>query len=392
MTRLVRHRYEDPLDALWIDVARRVGLRVVRVPDAYASTDGCGTVLLSDAAGFDADDCLAQMILHELCHALVQGPESFSWVDWGLDNEGVRDDAREHACLRLQAALLEPYGLRRVLGPTTDFREFYDALPADPFQERTFDERESIVLARHAWTRRTSPPFEGHLLDGIERTARVLEALDGLDVAPVVTNDSTLLDSATVDSTPLDSTPRASLWKEKTRRTPLHRVGFPLHPDVSSSCSSCAWAVTSRGALRCTQANATTRADAPACERYEPELDCTACGACCREAYDVVLVSKRDPAVALHADLLTPSTTGFDLRRDDGRCNALRGGVELAPVVPAIAGGRQVEDGRRVLPRYMPGHEPFSCSIYETRPRTCRDFTRSSQNCMEARRSVGLSR
>ena len=59
---------------------------------------------------------LAQLILHELCHALVEGPGALNRPDWGLDNESARDVEREHACLRLQARLAQrqrlesPYG------------------------------------------------------------------------------------------------------------------------------------------------------------------------------------------------------------------------------------------------------------------------------------------
>ena len=41
-------------------------------------------------------------------------------------------DPRELACIRLQAHLTEQHGLRDMLGPTSDFRAYWDALPADP--------------------------------------------------------------------------------------------------------------------------------------------------------------------------------------------------------------------------------------------------------------------
>ena len=121
MTREIRRRYEDPLDRIWTEAARRIGLTVARTPDAFATTDGRGALLLGDDASLDADDCLAQMIFHELCHSLVQGPESFERPDWGLENTDPRDLAREHACLRAQAHLAGRWGLRRVLAPTTEF-------------------------------------------------------------------------------------------------------------------------------------------------------------------------------------------------------------------------------------------------------------------------------
>jgi len=93
--RRVTRRYDDPLDRVWLTAAERVGLRVRRSADAFASTDGRGTLIIGSADTLDPDDCLAQMIFHELCHSLVQGPESFAHPDWGLDNEGARDLVRD---------------------------------------------------------------------------------------------------------------------------------------------------------------------------------------------------------------------------------------------------------------------------------------------------------
>jgi len=40
--REVTHRYEDPLDRIWIGCAERIGLVVERDPSAFATTDGRG--------------------------------------------------------------------------------------------------------------------------------------------------------------------------------------------------------------------------------------------------------------------------------------------------------------------------------------------------------------
>ncbi len=66
---------------------------------------------------------------------------------------------------------------------------------------------------------------------------------------------------------------------------------------------------------------------------------------------------KRHPRLIVHRD------TYVELAREGTRCAAL-----------AVA-----------------GHH-YSCEIYADRPRTCRDFTRESANCLDARRRVGLSR
>ncbi|MCB9602100.1 MAG: hypothetical protein H6720_17415 [Sandaracinus sp.] len=171
--REVVRRYVDPLDAVWLRAAADVGLRVERASDAFASTDGHGRMVLGTPETLDADDCLAQMIFHELCHALVQGPESFAWVDWGLDNETDRDVVREHACLRAQAALLDPLDLRVALGPTTDFRAYYDALPANPLE----GDDASVALAKEALARVDTPPWAPHLRRALDATARIVAAV-----------------------------------------------------------------------------------------------------------------------------------------------------------------------------------------------------------------------
>ena len=77
----------------------------------------------------DPDDTLAQILLHELIHHFVQGQPSYSSPDWGLDNTTEKHVVNEHAALLMQAALLDIYGLRNILVPTTDFRSFYERIP-----------------------------------------------------------------------------------------------------------------------------------------------------------------------------------------------------------------------------------------------------------------------
>lgn len=169
-SRTPTHRYVDPLDAVWLAAARRVGLRVERAPEVHAATDGRGTLVIGTPETLDSDDCLAQMIFHELCHSLVQGRASFEAADWGLDNESDRDLVREHACLRLQAALAARHGLRRVLAPTTDHRAFYDALGDDPLAPSGDP---SVVLAREALARAAEPPWAPHLEAALRATGAI---------------------------------------------------------------------------------------------------------------------------------------------------------------------------------------------------------------------------
>lgn len=173
MERKPRHSYLDPLDSVWLTVAKRIGFRVERSMEVYASTDGMGVMSIGHSTTLDADDCLAQMILHELCHSLIEGRESIHVADFGLDNESEQDLQREHACLRLQAWLTTPYGLRRVLAPTTDFRGYYDALPSDPLGPA---DDPAVAMARAGAGRSEEPPWAPHLRDGLDATAKIIGA------------------------------------------------------------------------------------------------------------------------------------------------------------------------------------------------------------------------
>ena len=99
--------------------------------------------------------------------------------DFGLDNESERDVLREHACLRLQAWLTDPHGLRQVLAPTTDFRPYYDALPEDPLG----GDSPATELASAGAQRSEQAPWAPHLQKGLEATARVLRVANELDAA-----------------------------------------------------------------------------------------------------------------------------------------------------------------------------------------------------------------
>jgi hypothetical protein len=170
--------YLDPLDAIWLTVADRIGFRVERSTEVYASTDGKGIMTIGDPSTLDPDDCLAQMILHELCHSLIEGAESLGVPDFGLDNESTRDVMREHACLRLQAWLTGQYGLRKVLAPTTDFRDYYDELPEDPFAD---DADPATAVAKLGAARSEEAPWAPHLGEGLEATAKVLKVASQLE-------------------------------------------------------------------------------------------------------------------------------------------------------------------------------------------------------------------
>lgn len=355
MARPVTRRYSDPLDEVWLGAARRVGLRVERRADAYAATDGHGTLVIGDDATLDPDDSLAQMIFHELCHSLVQGDDSFSRPDWGLDNQVDDDHWREHATLRLQWVLSGRYGLRTFFAPTTDFRAFWDALPLDPLADRT---DLSVVLAIAGLRRVERPPWAPALEDALAATAAIVAT-----AAPWT-----------------DSGEQPPSLLVGYAVPPPHPTGLPAGPAADRHCATCSWRYVggARAIPRCRQAGDAKIEDAwPGCERWEAALDCQTCGACCREAYHAVAVAPRDPVRRRQPSYVCDR--GVDLGA--GRYQLARTGDRCA----ALAGGEvREEDGRR-------SRAPFLCVIYDDRPRTCRDFALGSAHCLTARRRVGLS-
>lgn len=132
VSRALGKRYLDPLDVVWMSTASALGIEVVRDREVFASWDGAKTLRLGTPETLDADDSLAQMILHEVCHALVAGPTGFHSPDWGLEYGRDGDLVYEHAALRLQAYLAGAVGLRDFFASTTDHRGYYATLPETP--------------------------------------------------------------------------------------------------------------------------------------------------------------------------------------------------------------------------------------------------------------------
>ena len=120
------------------------------------------------------------MILHELCHSLIEGEKSLGVPDFGLDNESERDVIREHACLRLQAWLTDQHGLRQALAPTTDFRSYYDQLPNDPLADEADP---ATATAKQGAARSANAPWAPHLQEGLAATVKVLSAASDLGAA-----------------------------------------------------------------------------------------------------------------------------------------------------------------------------------------------------------------
>lgn len=341
-SRRIQHRYRDPLDVIWLRAAEQVGMRVERSDEVYASWDGRAVLTIARETHFDPDDCLAQMILHEICHALVAG-DNRARVDWGLDNDDPKHLVFEHATHRLQAALSQPYGLREFMAVTTDWRPYWDALPERPLEDGADP---AIPLAQRAYRRSRQAPFVSALDEALEATAKLAEA-----VRPFAEE--------------------ASLWRRTRGR---HVTGLLLGSE-EHRCGDCAWLYTLRGNKSyCRRSKSAERsaveisAREPACECWEPRLtadDCGSCGACCRGGFDLVQVRPREAFNKKHPELVSQSSLGLHVARPGGSCPALRG------------------DGSTV---------PFRCAHYDDRPRACAEFPVAGDACLLARRRVGASR
>jgi hypothetical protein len=322
------------IDEIWRRAAAQIGFTLARTQDAYATSDGRGGISIGATETLDADDALAQLVFHELCHAITEGDGALHRPDWGLDNvpEHV---AREHACLRLQARLSDRFGLRAVMAPTTPYRAYYAALPADSLTAAPGEE-DALARATAAYARFEQSEWRAPIEQALAETAAAI--------------------GVTVDGA-----------------RDLHPLGFALGP-TAETCGTCAWAYDGgRGipVTRCRQTaptngdGARTARSHPACTHWEPIVDCQKCGACCREAYHSVTVSMRDPVVWKEPDLIVRHGPRFEIRREGERCAAL-----------------DVRAGET---------RSYACTIYENRPRPCREFEAGGRHCLDARRRVGLS-
>ena len=203
--------------------------------------------------------------------------------------------------------------LRDFFAPTTDFRvSFWNTLPADPFyaSPETGGRRErSCVAGRIAAWRSSQKRWYFPLQDALLASARIADAVI----------HSTGRDAK---STPPD------LWgtaqSVPTQHPSGHTVIAPYR--MGLTCEDCAWSFSTRNRLRCRHTpNRALPSASPACTRYEPadELDCQTCGACCREAYDSVELSQRDPMIRKHPDRVLDCGSYFKLKRSGDRCSAL---------------------------------------------------------------------
>jgi len=191
--RPIEARYVDPCEVVWLSTAQRLGIHIRRSPLVFSATDGSGRLQLSTRDDLDPDDCLAQMLLHEICHWCTNGEETAQERDWGFDLDGPID-WREHAALRLQAWLADQVQLRAMFGPTGGFRQYFDRIPADPLAPIDDSQWEAAVIERaaEAIDRIQQPPWHPHVLEAMKATARIRSVVEPFtaDYASQLDDDS----------------------------------------------------------------------------------------------------------------------------------------------------------------------------------------------------------
>jgi len=341
--RPIMARYDDPVDLVWLALMRRLGIDVERTDAAYATYDGAGTLAVAVQEDMDPDDCLAQMLLHEVCHALVQGRRALTTLDWGLayqEGEGLDE---EYATHRLQAHFADRVGMREFFAVTTQWRPHWNQMGPEPLRGTEVSSR----LARRALENARAWGWEDAIHKALERTAAIAEALG-------------------------EAAPEGSLWRGATGRHPTTGLPYATREDDGTRCGGCAWAeVQTDDTLVCLQSGlraCTVDDQARACGRYEARFEddeCGRCGACCREGFHEVEVGADEP-LASEPDVVVARESGLVIPRPGGRCRLLVGtGV---------------------------GGSLYRCTRYSERPTSCRDFAMGSDNCLLARRRVGLSR
>ncbi len=301
----------DPLESAWRAAAERLDVSLPK--EALAP------------------ERLASDVLHAACHQLLDGLGPGGASVHQRPRAGASVSLSEAASLRLHAHLAGRHGLREALTPAKDHRAFFEMLPADPMLPRHDESCAQAVL-------------------GLARADEELR-WDVLHEALAESAEIVLGDPEPVGR---------------------HPHGRMLSPVPGRTCGTCAWRhETGRGARKssaCRQSeDARVADDWAACERWEHALDCMQCGACCRAAFDVVVVAPRDPVIRRHPELIVRSPKLIQIRRDGDRCAALEGGHA---------------DG---------SFTPFTCRIYDERPNVCRTFERGGETCLAARKRIGLS-
>lgn len=336
-------RYEDSVSNVWVTAARQIGVVQAVAKATGASFDGAKA----------ADMRVGQALFDDVCRSLIEGHDSFAKAGAEVVDVTVlhwRDQAR----LRLQWVLCSQWNLHGWFEPVENARAFWLTL-----DETVLDDKADLAVraASVALVRVSRSPW-----------------------APTFTEAL----AATRDLLRVDVSKRAE-----------HPTGaFAMRADETKRCEQCAWVYTQGVNLACRQVDSATNGPLhkniepqwPACERFEPVLDCQPCGACCREAFQTVQVGAREPIRRTHPAMVLDHGTRQELRR------TLTPGLDLVADKPAptrcasLGGGDLVQLGTRTTV------SDYGCQIYQARPQSCRSFTAGSESCLVARRRVGMSR
>lgn len=176
--RIPTHVYCDPLDLVWTVTASRLGLTIKRNSDAYASTDGKGNLHIGSEETLDSDDCLAQMVLHEICHWVSNGIDSVHLIDWGFAPM-ERVESGELVAIRVQAHLAAQWGLLKLMALTTDSRPYWNQICLAPLEPLDGSDQEAAVVARalEGVAVANQPPFVGPLTEALSASAKIWKAV-----------------------------------------------------------------------------------------------------------------------------------------------------------------------------------------------------------------------
>lgn len=358
---------EDPVSVVWAKAMRQCG---VAWPAASAGSGGVngmaraqfgkGTNVAQQGNGAcgEAVDLArsGQALFDQLCRLLIEGHDSIGATSPACNetHDASALDWRDAARLRLQWVLCTQWGLRQWFAPPVGLRAFWAAL-----DETVLDDKSDLAVrvASLALVRAARPPWAPAFTEALAATSQ-------------------LVDGATLVGA-------------------THPAGvFTARVDESKRCEGCAWAYTQGSHLACRQVDSVTvgpnhrniEPHWPACDRFEPALDCQPCGACCREAFQTVPVGAREPIRSTLPAMVLDHGTSQELRR------VATVGLDIVADKPAptrcaaLGGGDLVQVGARLRV------SDYACQIYQARPRACRSFTASSESCLVARRRVGMSR
>lgn len=335
-------RYEDPVSKVWATAARLIGF----TRPGNKVVDGAKA----------ADERMGQALFDQLCRALIEGHDSFAkpGVAPGTSIDATALHWRDYARVRLQWVLCSQWNLHGWFEPAEHVRAFWDSL-----DDTILDDKADLAVraASVALLRASRPPWDPTFTEALATTRELLRA---------------------------DASNRVE-----------HPAGaFAVRADATKRCEQCAWAYTQGINLACRQVDSAIIGPQhkniephwPACERFEPALDCQNCGACCREAFQTVQVGAREPIRRTHPEMVLDHGTRQELRRTPTASLDIVADQPAATRCASLGGGDLVQLGTRTTV------SDYACQIYDARPQSCRSFTAGSESCLVARRRVGMSR